>query len=776
MATKFKQNLDVTGNISLSGTITAQGNVTLGDADTDSVTFTADVTSHILPDLTGTYDLGADGKAWRNVHAGSLIFEGSNVDGNETTFGVVNPTADRTINLPDSTGTVATEEWVAGQGYGSGAGGSINGLNDVDTATSAPTSGQVLKWNGANWTPANDTQSSYTDASVNAHLNQSTATSNQVLSWSGTDYAWVTNGAGSMSNVVEDTSPQLGGNLDLNSKDVTGTGNLNITGNITLGSGNLTTTGKLLFANVYSAEADLPNATTYHGMFAHVHATGAGYFAHAGNWIKLANDSQLSSYQTTAGLNGAIDTHLNQSNPTSGHVLSWNGSDYAWVANSGGGGSTNPAGSNTQVQYNNNGSFGAESDFTYNASTNTLSVVNLTATSITTTGAGSQTITAGANIELNAVNRVLITDTPFRLASFTTTQRNALASPVNGDMIYNSTTNQLESYENSAWVATKGSVYSNSDVDTHLNQSNPTSGYVLSWNGSDYAWVANSGSGLSNVVDDTTPQLGGNLDINGKKITSVSGGDIDIEPNGTGDVLLGNFKFDADQTVGAGQDNYVMTYDNSTGKISLEANAGGGSLNTAGNTGTGSVALASETLTVTGTTGQINVEAASFALSFSLDQNINSITSIAFEGATANTNETKLQAVDPTADNTIELPNKSGTIGLIGDTNTHTFVLGANGSSDYTFSDANNHWFPTTENDPVLYLRRGETYIFTNNSGGSHPFQIRQSNGGVAYNTGVTSNGASSGNITFKVPMSAPATLYYQCTVHSGMGNTINIV
>ena len=79
MATKFKQNLDVTGNISMSGTITAQGDVTLGDADTDSVTFTADVTSHILPNLTNTYDLGADGKAWRNVHAGSLIFEGSGI-------------------------------------------------------------------------------------------------------------------------------------------------------------------------------------------------------------------------------------------------------------------------------------------------------------------------------------------------------------------------------------------------------------------------------------------------------------------------------------------------------------------------------------------------------------------------------------------------------------------------------------------------------------------------------------------------------------------------
>ena len=104
------------------------------------------------------------------------------------------------------------------------------------------------------------------------------------------------------------------------------------------------------------------------------------------------------------------------------------------------------------------------------------------------------------------------------------------------------------------------------------------------------------------------------------------------------------------------------------------------------------------------------------------------------------------------------------------------FTLGANGSSDYTFSDPESHWFPTTENDPVLYLRRGETYHFINNSGGSHPFQIRVSNGGSAYSTGVTNNGASSGTITFKVPMSAPATLYYQCTSHSSMGNTINIV
>jgi hypothetical protein len=38
---------------------------------------------------------------------------------------------------------------------------------------------------------------------------------------------------------------------------------------------------------VYSSEADLPPAESNHGMFAHVHATGSAYYAHAGFWIKL---------------------------------------------------------------------------------------------------------------------------------------------------------------------------------------------------------------------------------------------------------------------------------------------------------------------------------------------------------------------------------------------------------------------------------------------------------------------------------------------------------
>lgn len=52
---------------------------------------------------------------------------------------------------------------------------------------------------------------------------------------------------------------------------------------------------KVLFSNMYATEGDLPNATSYHGMFAHVHATGAAYFAHGGSWIRLANSTDVSS-------------------------------------------------------------------------------------------------------------------------------------------------------------------------------------------------------------------------------------------------------------------------------------------------------------------------------------------------------------------------------------------------------------------------------------------------------------------------------------------------
>jgi hypothetical protein len=101
--------------------------------------------------------------------------------------------------------------------------------------------------------------------------------------------------------------------------------------------------------------------------------------------------------------------------------------------------------------------------------------------------------------------------------------------------------------------------------------------------------------------------------------------------------------------------------------------------------------------------------------------------------------------------------------------------LGNNGNSDYTFDGPG---FPTTANDPDLYLIRGHTYRFdVTNMAGAHPLLIKTTPGtGTAnqYTSGVS--GTSTTIVVFEVPMNAPATLYYQCQFHSGMVGTINIV
>lgn len=60
------------------------------------------------------------------------------------------------------------------------------------------------------------------------------------------------------------------------------------------------------------------------------------------------------------------------------------------------------------------------------------------------------------------------------------------------------------------------------------------------------------------------------------KDTGNANFDMFITPQGTGNLALGNFTLDADQSVGSGQDNYVMTYNHSAGTIGLEAAGGGG--------------------------------------------------------------------------------------------------------------------------------------------------------------------------------------------------------
>ena len=102
---------------------------------------------------------------------------------------------------------------------------------------------------------------------------------------------------------------------------------------------------------------------------------------------------------------------------------------------------------------------------------------------------------------------------------------------------------------------------------------------------------------IANVVEDTTPQLGGNLDVNGQDIVSTSSADIDIIPNGTGDINLGADTVqvgdnDADATLTTqGTGDLILNTNNGTnaGNITLLDGANG-NINLAPN-GTGEIVV-----------------------------------------------------------------------------------------------------------------------------------------------------------------------------------------
>tara|TARA_B100002019_G_scaffold287900_1_gene300630 strand:+ start:8842 stop:10089 length:1248 start_codon:yes stop_codon:yes gene_type:complete len=81
---------------------------------------------------------------------------------------------------------------------------------------------------------------------------------------------------------------------------------------------------------------------------------------------------------------------------------------------------------------------------------NTLVCDTLEVTNFTATGAGTPELTSDTGLLLTAGTRVEVTQSPFKLASFTDTERDALSAE-NGDMIYNTDNNRPEMYVNGAW-------------------------------------------------------------------------------------------------------------------------------------------------------------------------------------------------------------------------------------------------------------------------------------------------------------------------------------
>ncbi len=262
------------------------------------------------PNINDTYTFGGvtwtwDGTTWKVL--GRFQFTSSETD---PVF-----SASPSANILQQNIT----NWNLAYGWGdhSGAGyltsiGSISSHSDVTIATLQD--GQLLKYSVANsawenWNPNYLTSYTETDP-VFAASPAGGITGTNIANWN-TAYNWGNHASAGYLTAESDTLAT-----------VTGRGATTTT--------DITTTGKIYYSNNFAdlTALNAVNPTTYHGMFAHVHAEGHGYFAHAGAWTQLLD--------TGSSINELAD--VNTGTISTGDVLTWSGSAWAAAAPTGGGG------------------------------------------------------------------------------------------------------------------------------------------------------------------------------------------------------------------------------------------------------------------------------------------------------------------------------------------------------------------------------------------------------------------------------------------------------
>ena len=149
-------------------------------------------------------------------------------------------------------------------------------------------------------------------------------------------------------------------------------------------------------------------------------------------WDATASKWEPGSVASAYG-DSNVDTHLNTSSATANQVLSWTGTDYDWVAQ------------------------GSGSSFNQSLNTgDNVTFASITTDVINTSTSGTPTLTSNSNVNLTVGGSVVVQQNGgagggFRLANLDTTQRNALAA-ANGEMIYNTTVNRIQAYQNNAWI------------------------------------------------------------------------------------------------------------------------------------------------------------------------------------------------------------------------------------------------------------------------------------------------------------------------------------
>jgi hypothetical protein len=166
-------NLTLTGNLTVAQNITFGGTlITFGDANTDNVVITADLSSSIIPNDTNAFDLGASNKKWKNLYAvsasiDSILVPGSGIlSSSNTSFANAASIDSHISNLNSATSSYETK----GRGIVSGS--SQITYVDINSIPAGIVSGSSqITFSGISSLPTLVSSSSQVDATSTTNFN-----------------------------------------------------------------------------------------------------------------------------------------------------------------------------------------------------------------------------------------------------------------------------------------------------------------------------------------------------------------------------------------------------------------------------------------------------------------------------------------------------------------------------------------------------------------------------------------------------------------------------
>ena len=126
-------NLKLTGDADIAGNINLGGNITVGDATTDFVSFGADISSSIIPDVDNAFDLGTTTQGWKDLYvSGTAYVQDISLEGSLSVTDLVLP-GDLTVNGNTILGDATTDTVV---------------INSADVTMASIPEGSTIKFIG----------------------------------------------------------------------------------------------------------------------------------------------------------------------------------------------------------------------------------------------------------------------------------------------------------------------------------------------------------------------------------------------------------------------------------------------------------------------------------------------------------------------------------------------------------------------------------------------------------------------------------------------------